>query len=107
MGIPRKNFERGMTRLLVALVPVWLLYWCLWVPGQVMDANTRSALARGAALDERGWATKWWDIVAPDGDAWLFLFVAVGVPIALYLFLRLLIFTTYWVANGFFRDSKT
>ena len=107
MDTRRKLIIRGVTRGYVVLVGLWLLYFYAWVPLQVMDANMLGRIHRGEPFDDRAWLVKYAEIVFGDPPAWFHLLIVVVVPLCVYLLLRLLIATIYWVRDGFRADQGT
>ena len=91
--------QRGFKRIILAFTPLWLLYWCIWIPGTMMDASTRYHLIIGQPLDNRTWLEKWWEITS--AEPWSFLFGAILVPIIIYLIVMGLIAIYFWIKQGF------
>lgn len=105
MDARRKLLQRGLSRLYVVLVGLWLLYCYLWVPLEVMDANSKGAAARGTPFDARPWVTQYVDIVFGDPPAWFHPLIVVGIPLLGYVLLRLLMAVIYWIKDGFQNEN--
>lgn len=97
----QKSFQSGVTRIFIALFPVWLFYWVIWWPGEIMTNSAVIAYRMGYSVDHDTWGEKWWRIVGDDPFTYL-LFV-LGIPLVFYIATTIVIAVVYWVMDGFAR----